>query len=133
MPGPGCTRRSGAPRARGLEIRGVIWACISHGRIEASSSGASGYSAMSDRTVFLAALERSDPAERTAYLDEVCAGDPALRQRVEALLRSHEEAGSFLEQPALHVADQEVGADGGPGGTQTEPGGDDGIPSFEFL
>src|SRR5262249_36158882 len=115
MPGPGCTRRSGAPRARGLEIRGVIWACISHGRIEASSSGASGDSAMSERTVFLAALERSDPAERTAYLDGACAGDPALRQRVEVLLRSHEEAGSFLEIPALQAADKEPRAEGGPG------------------
>jgi serine/threonine protein kinase/WD40 repeat protein len=50
---------------------------------------------MTERTLFLGALEKSDPAERTAYLDQACAGDPSLRERVEALLRSHETAGSF--------------------------------------
>src|SRR5437588_596926 len=40
-------------------------------------------------------------AERSAYLDEACAGDPDLRRRVEALLRSHDEAGSFLGRPAV--------------------------------
>ncbi len=35
------------------------------------------------RDIFLAATERT-PAERAAYLDEACAGDAALRQRVEA-------------------------------------------------
>jgi hypothetical protein len=49
--------------------------------------------------VFAAALEKP-PAQRAAYLDESCAGDPALRQRVEALLKAHGEAGSFLESPA---------------------------------
>ncbi len=39
--------------------------------------------------VFAAALEKAT-AERQAYLDEVCAGDGALRQRVEALLKAHE-------------------------------------------
>jgi hypothetical protein len=46
--------------------------------------------------IFSAALERESPAERAAYLDEACAGDLALRARVEALLRAHEQAGSFL-------------------------------------
>jgi predicted Ser/Thr protein kinase len=50
-------------------------------------------------SVFAAALARP-PAERTAYLDESCVGDPALRQRVEALLKAHGEAGSFLESQA---------------------------------
>jgi len=35
--------------------------------------------------------------ERARYLDEVCAGDAALRRRVEELLRSHSLAESFLE------------------------------------
>lgn len=47
------------------------------------------------RGLFLAALERS-PAERAGFLDEACAGDAALRQRVEALLRAHDEPGAFL-------------------------------------
>ncbi len=36
--------------------------------------------------VFAAALARATPGERSALLDEACAGDSALRQRVEALL-----------------------------------------------
>src|SRR5215470_12338495 len=50
---------------------------------------------MNERAIFIAALDRASPADRAAYLDEACAGDPALRERVEALLRSHEEAGEF--------------------------------------
>src|SRR5262249_41047663 len=49
------------------------------------------------------------PAERAAYLDEACAADATLRQRVEALLRSHERAPDFMEVP---VAEQ-LAADGG--------------------
>jgi serine/threonine protein kinase/WD40 repeat protein len=56
---------------------------------------------MSEETIFAAAREKTDPTERAAYLDEACAGDPALRARVEALLRSHEEGGEFLNQPAV--------------------------------
>jgi serine/threonine protein kinase len=36
-------------------------------------------------TIFQAALER-DPAERTAFLNQACAGDEGLRQEVESLL-----------------------------------------------
>src|SRR5262249_40038727 len=43
-------------------------------------------------TVFLAALERGSAGERQAYLDQACADDPALRHRVEALLRAHDRA-----------------------------------------
>jgi serine/threonine protein kinase len=43
-----------------------------------------------------AALEL--PAEqRAAYLDQACAGDPALRGQVETLLKAHEAAEGFLE------------------------------------
>src|SRR5438132_996603 len=45
------------------------------------------------------ALEKGTPEQRSTYLDEACAGDAALRQRVEALLASHEQAGSFLGKP----------------------------------
>ena len=48
-------------------------------------------------TIFAEALERTDPAARAAYLDGACAGDAALRQRVEALLAAHDGAGRFLE------------------------------------
>src|SRR5262245_39413189 len=49
------------------------------------------------RGLFLAVLERP-PEERAAYLDEACAGDAVLRQRVEALLRAHDEPGAFLSE-----------------------------------
>ncbi|MGA3284254.1 MAG: protein kinase [Verrucomicrobiota bacterium] len=52
------------------------------------------------RAVFTAALALSAPEERARYLDEACQGKPELRQRVEVLLCAHEQASSFLEQPA---------------------------------
>ena len=51
----------------------------------------------SARDLFLAALERP-PAERAVYLEAACAGDAALRQRVEALLAAHDEPGAFLSE-----------------------------------
>jgi serine/threonine protein kinase/tetratricopeptide (TPR) repeat protein len=55
---------------------------------------------MTEDSIFAAALKKP-PAERAAYLDEACAGDPALRAEVEALLRAHAEAGSGLQQPLV--------------------------------
>ncbi len=52
------------------------------------------------KEVFAAALDRSG-SERAAYLDEVCAGDEALRLEVESLLASHQQADEFIESPAL--------------------------------
>jgi WD40 repeat protein/serine/threonine protein kinase len=57
------------------------------------------------KAVFDQALEIRAPAERTAYLDRACADVPDLRQRVEALLRAHEDAGSFMQGPALFGAE----------------------------
>jgi serine/threonine protein kinase/Tol biopolymer transport system component len=48
-------------------------------------------------------LERA-PAERGAYLDEACAGDEQLRERVESVLASHEQAGSLMEEAAFEAA-----------------------------
>jgi serine/threonine protein kinase len=48
--------------------------------------------------VFESALERAAP-DRSAYLDEVCRGDPELRAEVESLLQADEQAGGFLEPP----------------------------------
>jgi WD40 repeat protein len=75
---------------------------------------------MTEETIFTTARQKHDLAERSAYLDEVCAGDPTLRQRVEALLKSHEEAAWFLEQPVLHYA-LEGGTSRQSGETQAEP------------
>src|SRR5215472_12994655 len=49
--------------------------------------------------VFSAARRLPAP-ERAAYLDQTCAGEPALRQRVEELLRAGEDAEGFLKEPA---------------------------------
>src|SRR4051812_43664743 len=38
--------------------------------------------------VVRAALQKADPHERAAYLDQACAGDPALRRAVEGRLRA---------------------------------------------
>jgi serine/threonine-protein kinase len=50
--------------------------------------------------IFWAALARP-AAERTAFLEQACAGDSNLRRQVDELLRGHEAAGGFLEQPAV--------------------------------
>ena len=52
------------------------------------------------KTLFLAASDLSDPAERTAYLERECGGDAELRQRVEALLAAHDGAEPLLEKAA---------------------------------
>jgi serine/threonine protein kinase/WD40 repeat protein len=49
--------------------------------------------------IFSAVLEKSSSDERAAYLDQACAADPALRRQVEELLRAHQQAGNFLENP----------------------------------
>jgi tetratricopeptide (TPR) repeat protein len=55
---------------------------------------------MSERDIFIAALQQEDPAQRQDFLDEACAGQPELRRQVEDLLRLYQDAGSFLEKPA---------------------------------
>lgn len=52
------------------------------------------------RSVFLQAVEAHRPDEWEAYLDEACAGDAALRERVEILLRAHSQSNSLLDTPA---------------------------------
>ena len=54
-----------------------------------------------ERDLFLGALEKTDPQERAAFLDAACGDNPALRQRLEELLREQEKVGGFLETPAL--------------------------------
>jgi len=46
------------------------------------------------------AEEITSGAERRAYVDRACAGDPDLKRRVEHLIDNHFRAGSFLELPA---------------------------------
>jgi serine/threonine protein kinase/WD40 repeat protein/tetratricopeptide (TPR) repeat protein len=52
------------------------------------------------KEIFFAALERTAPDERAAYLSAACGHDDALRRRVEALLAAHDEPDSRLDRPA---------------------------------
>lgn len=55
---------------------------------------------MSDKTIFYEALAK--PAEnRAAFLEQACGGNQELRQRVEALLKEHEDVDRFLETPPI--------------------------------
>src|SRR5262245_60161003 len=56
------------------------------------------------KDIFLVAAGKTGPGEREEYLREACGPDVALRRRVEALLRRHEQAAGFLEMPAFNAA-----------------------------
>ena len=56
---------------------------------------------MNERDLFVAALQRADPAECAAFLAEACGNDADLRRRIERLLRLHDGAGSALQEPAV--------------------------------
>jgi hypothetical protein len=60
------------------------------------------------KEIFLEATELPDEAARAAYLDRACQGDVGLRERVEALLRSHDPAGSFLGTPVVVMPDPDA-------------------------
>src|SRR5438094_2546983 len=55
---------------------------------------------MTEREIFTAALNKADPAERAPFLDEQCAGNAPLRQRIESLLAEHQQLGSFMDVPS---------------------------------
>ena len=44
------------------------------------------------------------PAERSSFISQACSGDEELRSEVESLIASHEQSGSFIDQPAFEVA-----------------------------
>src|SRR5262245_18770659 len=56
-------------------------------------------------TIFQAALKR-EPASRAVFLDGACLADGELRAEVESLLAAHEQAGSFINTPAVEMAAQ---------------------------
>jgi serine/threonine protein kinase len=53
--------------------------------------------------LYHAAQERGE-SERAAFLEEACAGDPALRNEVESLLAYQTRAENFIEAPLLELA-----------------------------
>jgi eukaryotic-like serine/threonine-protein kinase len=54
-------------------------------------------------SIFQAALDRPS-GERTAFVNERCAGDEELRREVQDMLSSHAQASGFIEEPAMNVA-----------------------------
>jgi eukaryotic-like serine/threonine-protein kinase len=62
------------------------------------------------KQIFQSALERK-PAERSAFLNQACAGDPALRSEVESLISSHDQAGDSIEAMAAEAATEMLGND----------------------
>jgi serine/threonine protein kinase len=89
---------------------------------------------MYERDLFMAALQIEDAAERAAYLDRACAGETALRQRVEALLAAFDRAGSFLQQPAGGPGEtSNATRPGSPGGGEPTEGSGRVIGSYKLL
>src|ERR1035438_7020884 len=73
-----------------------------------------------EREVFLAVLERR-PADRAAFLDAACGGDPALRQRVENLLRAQHAVSDSAQTATVRGAKSApAGPSLGPGRTSVE-------------
>ncbi len=60
---------------------------------------------MNELDLFTEALSRTDPAERAAFLDEACAGNPELRRRLEELLAGHARSRGPLDRPIVAPAD----------------------------
>ena len=59
---------------------------------------------LSERSIFVAAIEKDSQAERAAYLDRVCGSNEGLRKEVESLLSAHDQLGSVplgstIDQP----------------------------------
>jgi serine/threonine protein kinase len=73
----------------------------------------------SEKSIFLAALEKDSPAAREQFLAEACAGNEQMRAGVEELLRANDRPGNLLDGvpvgvgPARLNPDVAVGIDGG--------------------
>ncbi|MHB0960024.1 MAG: WD40 domain-containing protein [Pirellulaceae bacterium] len=60
---------------------------------------------MDEQSIFLQALHQPAGELRAAWLEEVCGIASPLRERIDALLRRHEQASSFLERPAAEFGE----------------------------
>lgn len=58
------------------------------------------YDPNSAKLIFLQAMELPTAVERAAFLDQACAGQPALKARVEGLIRTADQSDSLLDGPA---------------------------------
>src|SRR4051812_26015284 len=55
------------------------------------------------KEIFNSAL-KYEPAQRGVFLSQACSGDEELRSEVESLITSHENEGSFIDEPAYYAA-----------------------------
>jgi WD40 repeat protein len=88
---------------------------------------------MNERSIFIEALGKETAAERSEYLAAACGPDTAMRQRVEALLRSHEQAGDFLGETAPERLAAELATPESAGNTAGEPPATDSAEPLDFL
>jgi serine/threonine protein kinase len=68
---------------------------------------------MNVEEIFSQAMQIQNQADRAAYLEKACAGDSQLRGRVESLLAAHQEAASFLDNPAKEISAETTSPDEG--------------------
>ena len=55
---------------------------------------------INDQAIFEVARKIDSRDARDAYVRQMCSADPAMEERVQALLRAYDEDASFLESPA---------------------------------
>ena len=70
---------------------------------------------MGEEAVFAALLERTFEADQLAFLEETCAGDVALRERVQVLLAAHQKEHGILDIPTGRLVAQAATAGRGRG------------------
>src|SRR5438067_1816171 len=66
------------------------------------------------KELFVAALDLPAPQARQAFLDQECGADAELRQRLDVLLKAHDEPASALNQPLAAVGPADTAAHQGP-------------------
>src|SRR5438067_2876438 len=54
---------------------------------------------ISEKSIYLEAIEIASPEERAAYLEAACGGDGQLRKEVEALIRAGDRPRRLLDSP----------------------------------
>ena len=77
-------------------ILGERYHFISHDRVALFQE-----TIMKPESILFAAIKKTTPAERAAYLDGACGTDLKLRKEIEVLLQAHERSGEFMEKPAI--------------------------------
>jgi len=91
---------------------------------------------MNERDLFIAARQLDSVEKRRAFLTKACGSDSQLFARVSGLLEADEQAGSFLQHPAIDIATAADCGSDGTARTQLDSEGSDGdatTVSLDFL